>query len=164
MTGISTRFYKLEEDYDKKMKSVSDANAEEIHAAQLNTNTTAPNSTNNLIRVEKMKFAAFDGNIRKYPKFKEEFETHIKPTCRESQQAFVLKSFLCDELKEEIDCIGNDIDEIWERLDRRFGNESRLVDTILSDIKAIKYCENEELTLKMIKTIERCNADLKSMN
>ena len=63
---------------------------------------------------EWMKFPPFDGNIRKYAKWEEDFETHIKPSCSESQVAFDLNSHLCDELREEMDALGGTETETWE--------------------------------------------------
>ena len=70
-----------------------------------------------------MTFKPFDGNIRKYPRFKEEFELHIQPLCDAKQLPFVLKSYLCDELREDVDSLRENIADIWDRLDRRFENQ-----------------------------------------
>ena len=161
LTEFTTRFHNLEVQYDKRMKEISKT---EIDAA--NTATTAKTAEpkkDNIVKLERMKFNIFDGNIRKYPKFKEDFNIHIKPMCDPTQIPFVLKSYLSEELREDVDCLGENLTEIWERLDRRFGNESRLVDTILADVKAIQICGNDDNTLSMIKTMERCYADLKAM-
>ena len=64
----------------------------------------------------------FDGNIRIYLRFKEEFELHIKPLCDVKQLPFVLKSYLYEELREDVDSLGEKIADTWDTLDLGFGN------------------------------------------
>ena len=123
-----------------------------------------PNSSKGILKAERMKFPSFDGSMRKYATWKKEYELHIQPSCTTGQQAFVLKSYLCEELRDEMNAFGGTVDEIWQRLDERFGNQSRLVDNILAEVRAIEHCrDDDKLTLNMIKTVERCYNELKSM-
>ena len=62
------------------------------------------------IRLEKLKFDSFNGDLRKYPRFKEQFLKHVKPPFKPDEEAFVLRSYLTDEIKEEVDGLGEDID------------------------------------------------------
>ena len=101
----------------------------------------------------------FDGDIRKYPKFKKQFERYVKPLCSESQLPFVLKSHLDEKVKEEVDNADDDMSTLWCRLDKRYGNCGKLIDTILSDIaKAPKG--DARSTLAMINVIEKAHRDL----
>ena len=164
---LTTRYELLEVKYDEKSKALADAQIPPPAAAAPNpapAPDAEPNQSKSMFKTERMKFPPFDGNIRKYAKWKEEFEMHIKPSCTPEQLAFVLKSYLCDELRDEMNAFGGTADEIWERLDERFGNQSRLVDNILAEVRAIEHCrDDDELTLNMIKTVERCYNELKSM-
>ena len=74
------------------------------------------NSPSSSIRLEKLRFQTFDGDIRKYPKFKPEFQKHIQPLCKSVEIAFILRPYLIDEISKEIDCLGDEIDQIWKRL------------------------------------------------
>ena len=161
LTGIITRFETLEIRYDTKVKELSAPVLPPPPVAPTIVQTTPPRE-NSMFKHDKMKFPPFDGNIRKYAKWKEEYEIHVQPLCAPTQSAFILKTHLCDELREEMDILGGDETEIWERLDQRFGNKSRLVDTILADVKGVQKCTDDSSTLKMIKTIERCYNELKS--
>ena len=160
---IIGRFELIETNYDKKVKELSEAIAP-IQAVPLAANgTVIAGNGKDVFKHDKIKYPEFDGNIRKYAKWKEGFEIHVKPLCKETQLAFILKSHLCSELREEMDILGGTDDEIWERLDQRFGNKSRLVDTILAEVKSIEHCNNDDsLTLNMIKVIERCYNELKA--
>ena len=117
------------------------------------------------IKLEKVKFDPFRGNLRKYTTFKEEFLKHIKPLYKPSEQAFVLRSYLSDEIKEEIEGLGEDTKQIWKRLDEKYGDQGKLVDAITSEIKKLGKSVNEDPkgTIEMIKIIERAHRDLKSM-
>ena len=116
----------------------------------------------NCVQLERMRFSQFDGDIRKYPRFKEEFHTHIKPLCNPTQLPFVLKSYLVDKVKDEVDNVANDYDALWERLDEKYGDKGHLIDSIMSDIKCLKGSNDNEnhATLELIKTIERAHRDL----
>ena len=60
-------------------------------------------------RLEKLRFQIFDGNVRKYPQFKSEFNKYVEPICNPDQVAFILKSYLSEEIKEEVDNVGDDL-------------------------------------------------------
>lgn len=117
------------------------------------------------IKLEKLKFDSFKGDLRKYPRFKEQFLKHVKPLYKPDEEAFALRSYLSDEIKEEVDGLGEDIDQIWKRLDKKYGDESKLVDAIMSEIKKLKLNKDGDpnATLDMINVIERAHRDLKSL-
>ena len=100
-----------------------------------NNGNVVDNSPSNSIRLEKLRFQTFDGDIRKYPKLKAEFQKYIQPLCKSDETAFILRSYLTDEISEEIDSLGDDIDQIWKRLDKKYGDAGKLVDDIMSEIK-----------------------------
>ena len=96
------------------------------------------NHTHGNLKLEKLKFDEFDGTLRKYPKFKQEFIKIIKPRCGKEEEAFALRSYLAPRVREEIEYLGDNCDQIWKRLDEKFGNESKLIDSIMFDIKRLK--------------------------
>ena len=61
-------------------------------------NSTQPSST---LQLERIKLEKFNGDIRKYPKFREQFELYIKPICTASQLPFILKSHLSEEFQKK---------------------------------------------------------------
>ena len=79
-----------------------------------NTGNVVDKSPLSIMRLEKLRFQTFDGDIRKYPKFKAEFQKYIQPLRKSDEIAFILRSYLIDEISEEVD---DDIDQIWKRLD-----------------------------------------------
>lgn len=116
------------------------------------------------IKLERIKFRTFDGDFRKYPKFKLEFNKFIAPLCCESQLTFVLKSYLCDSVRCEVENIDQDIKVMWERLDEKYGATHKLVDCILSDVKGLPACNDNASTLDMIRVIETAHSDLLCMD
>ena len=69
------------------------------------------------IRMQKLNFEVFSGDLRKYPQFKDEFKRYIKPLYTDDDEGFVLRSYLSSSLKDEIYNLGDDIKAIWARLD-----------------------------------------------
>ena len=53
-----------------------------------------------------MEFETFKGNIRKYPRFKEQFLRHIKPQYTACKEGFVLRSFLDADIRDEVENVG----------------------------------------------------------
>ena len=109
-----------------------------------------------------MWFTQFDGGIRKYPKLKEEFLTHIRPLCNGSQLPFVLKSYLADSVKVQVENLEQSCDATFKRLDEKYGSWGMLIDSIMTDIKHLSEChdENNEETLHLINTVEKAHRDL----
>ena len=90
---------------------------------------------------------------------------HIKPLYKSSDEAFVLRSYLHDNVKLEIENLGDDVNQIWCRLDQKFGSQRKLIDAIVNDIKQLRVGEQDspEGALKMISIVEKAFCDLKSM-
>ena len=131
-----------------------------------NVGNVVDNSPSSSIRLEKLRFQTFDSDIRKYPKFKAEFQKYIQPLCKSDEIAFIFRSYLTDEISEEVDSMGDDIDQIWKRLDKKCGDTGKLVDAIMSEIKQMPTCSNSDYqrVLEMINTIEKAHCDLKRLD
>jgi hypothetical protein len=123
-----------------------------------------PQPAANVVRIEKMKFQSFDGDICKYPEFKTEFVKHITPQCNHTQLAFVLKSYLVDSVREEVSNVGEDYTLMWERLDQKYGNVGKLVDAILYDVKRLSVSGNSHNeVLRMVNIVEKAWRDLERL-
>jgi hypothetical protein len=154
------------EAYKMKLSSVKTEEANQITASplqdtQLHTDVQ-PKVMSNPIQLERIKLDKFNGDIRKYPKFKEQFELYVKPLCTEAQLPFVLKSHLVEEVKDEVDNVDDNMETLWERLDKRYGNCGKLVDVILADIARAPKGDGRS-TLTMINTVEKAYRDLSRM-
>ena len=118
----------------------------------------------NSIKLERIKFRIFDGDVRKYPKFKSELIKFVAPLCPESQLTFVLKSYLCESVCREVENIDHNLDAMWKRLDKKYGAVHKLIDCILSDIKNMPNCDNRASTLDMIRLVETAHSNLQCID
>ena len=137
-----------------------------LHAVDNTATQTAavPVSEKSSIKLERVKFRTFDGDVRKYPKFKSEFEQFVQPLCSDNQVMFVLKSYLCDSVRREVENCDHDIDAMWARLDAKYGTIRKQIDCIMSDFKNLPECNDSRTTLNMISVVETTEADLKCIN
>ena len=94
--------------------------------------------------------------MRKYPKFKEEFNKHIIPLCSPSEEAIVLRNYLDASINEEIENLGEDI------FVTRYGD--KLFDLIMGEFKRMKR-PGDKLSdmLLMINTVEKAHRDLQRL-
>ena len=123
-------------------------------------NSESPRSS---LQIERIKLEKFNGDIRKYPKFREQFELYVQPQCLTSQLPFVLRAHLTDDVKEDVDNEDDNMDTLWTRLDKKYGNRGKQVDAILADLaKAPKG--GSQSTLQMIKVVEKAYRDLHRMS
>ena len=129
------------------------------------TTSSKTKDASSSIKLEKIRFRQFAGDIRQYPKFKAEFIKHIQPLCSPNEVAFVLRSHLSDEIYYDIENLGDNMDIIWARLDRKYGDKCKLVDKIMSELKSISICHDSDNSsiLDFIKTIEKADMDLRLM-
>ena len=162
-------FIELEADrrieaYKTKLSAVKTEEANQVTASPLQNSklNTDVQPMSNPIQLERIKLDKFNGDIRKYPKFKEQFELYVKPLCTEAQLPFVLKSHLDEQVKEEVDNVDDNMETLWERLDKKYGNCGKLVDVILADIARAPKGDGRS-TLTMINTVEKAYRDLSRM-
>ena len=150
----SSEFIRINTDCDNFISSCS---------ADKSAACTATSITNS-IKLERVKFRTFDGKMRGYPKFKQEFETYVQPLCSPNQLPFILKSYLCDSVRREVEHIDHDVTAMWERLDEKYGSIQKQIDCILNDFKNLPACENVASTMNMISVVESAVADMKCLS
>ena len=83
-------------------------------------------SASSTLKMQKIDFDQFKGDMRGYPNWKTQFKAHISPKYLEEEQILVLKSHLADKVKEDIK-IFSKIEEIWEYLDNKYGNNRKII-------------------------------------
>ena len=106
----------------------------------------------------------FSGDIRKFTQFKDEFTSMIMPLCAPNQLALALRNHLSEEVRAAVDCVGNDYEKMWKRLELKYGNTRRLVDAILHDVKAMQAVGDDIVdALEMIDVVEKAHLDLESI-
>ena len=136
---LSERFYNLEMRVDAEIderkkieleaeKQIKQETELKIAKEVANVKADKHEPRSNTIQLERMKFSTFDGDIRKYPKFKEEFMTHIRPICNLSQLPFVLKSYLSEKVKVEVENVAETCDAMFKRLDEKYSDKGMPID------------------------------------
>ena len=104
----------------------------------------------------------FKGDIGKYHRFREYFKNHINPGFADAEEAFVLRSYLDHEIKEDVLALGDNVEAIWSRLDCKYGDQGKLIDSIMAEVKHTKRCKdnNPKGVIEMITIIEMACRDL----
>ena len=115
----------------------------------------------NNLKLERLRFNIFDGDLQKYPKFKSEFTKYIQPSYKTEETVFVLKMYLSEKVREEVENIEG-LDELWSRLDKQYGDKGKHIDAIMATVKNIpKYTEDDVAEIiHMINIIEKAHQDL----
>ena len=111
------------------------------------------------LQLERLKLEKFDGDIRKYPAFKERFKLYIEPMCPKSQTAFLLRSHLESVVREEVENVEDDDSLLWQRLDSKYGNLRKYIDVVLQDLAKVTKGDGKA-ALHMIDTVEKSYRDL----
>lgn len=147
--------------YAKFVDIASQCDSFLLNAKMPFTSTSAVNA----IKLEKLKFRTFDGDARKYLKFKAEFNKFVRPLCEDSQITFVLKSHLCESVVRDVEHIDHDINLMWERLDNKYGNLRKIIDCILKDLKTLPINSAiSRSSIELINVIESAYHDLNTIN
>ncbi|KAK4304584.1 hypothetical protein Pmani_023463 [Petrolisthes manimaculis] len=117
--------------------------------------------------VKKLEPPKFDGQIRLYPTFKKDFERLM--ITNYGEDPYVLKQCLLGEALKVVHGVDDDFYKMIDRLDDKFGNVTKVVDSVLCEIKALKPVpeRNNKKLVELVNTVERgwldmCKLDLKS--
>ena len=106
-------------------------------------NSNSPGTANN-VHLEKIKRPHFEGDIREYPQFKRDFQTQVMPGLTKLTAPYTLRTFLDKEALAQIKSVDDDIEEMWARLDEKFGDPGKVTDVIINDIKRFKVIREGE--------------------
>ena len=114
---------------------------------------------------EKIKFPVFNGKTRDWPQFKKDFLSQVVPcVTQDTTKCYTLRNALAEDAKVRVRNIDNFV-EMWTRLDEKYGDEGKMVDIILADVKnfkRIKDNENKRL-LQFIDVLEKLNLEMKNL-
>lgn len=159
LSELIDRFDTLEMEADKIIEAKKEASRSVSVPKPERVRTNEGQS--NMVKIERLRFASFDGDIRRYPQFKKEFQLHIRPQCSDSQLGFVLKGYLSTAVKEEVESCGDNYLKIWERLDQRYGDVGQLIRRILNEIQVLPMSKfDSRSTLHMINVVDKAHRDL----
>ena len=109
---------------------VSYTNVEEARRTKQES-TASPS----FLRLEKVRMPHFDEKLREYPQFKKDFQKQVMTQTRKSDAAYVLRTCLDGEPAKLVKSVDDDIDEMWQRLDEKYGDPAKVTDVIIDEIK-----------------------------
>ncbi|KAK3884848.1 hypothetical protein Pcinc_010889 [Petrolisthes cinctipes] len=115
------------------------------------------------LRMQRLTPPHFNGSIRKYPTFCKDYERIMKPVYEDDP--YVLRSCLSGEALEIVQGADDSFKDMMKRLDDRYGNPSKLVEAVLSDIKDLKLVPegSSKGFIEMVDIVERAYLDLKKL-
>ena len=120
------------------------------------------------IKLNRITLPTFEGDIREYARFKSEYMKIVKPAVRSNDDAvYILKNeCLKKDAKEHVQNIDDDLEEIWRRLEDRFGRPELAARAFLSDMKQITPVAEGDTTkfIKLVDTVERGFKGLQRIN
>ena len=110
---------------------------------------------------------SFNGTIRDYPQFKQDFQKQVMPTLDKNSACYIciLRSCLEKEPAETVKGVDDDIKEMWKRLGEKYGDPAKLTDAIINtiqDIRPIKEGENKRF-IEFVDAVEDGYKDLKRL-
>lgn len=117
------------------------------------------------LRLEKVQMPFFDGTVRQYSQFKQDFQKQVIPTVNKDNACYVLRSCLGKEPTDAIRGVDDDIQERWKRLDERYGDPAKVADAIMNTIQSIKPIregENRKF-VELVDAVESGYRDLKRL-
>ncbi|KAK3894277.1 hypothetical protein Pcinc_001956 [Petrolisthes cinctipes] len=115
------------------------------------------------LRMQRLTPPHFNGSIRKYLTFCKDYERIMKPVYEDDP--YVLRSCLSGEALEIVQGADDSFKDMMKRLDDRYGNPSKLVEAVLSDIKDLKLVPegSSKGFIEMVDIVERAYLDLKKL-
>ena len=127
-------------------------------------NSNSPGTANN-VHLEKIKRPHFEGDIREYPQFKRDFQTQVMPGLTKLTAPYTLRTCLDKEALAQVKSVDDDIEEMWARLDEKFGDPGKVTDVIINDIKRFKVIREGESKkfVEFVDMIEDSYRDLKRL-
>lgn len=96
------------------------------------------------LHLEKIRMPRFDGELREYPTFKRDFQKQVMPHLTENTAPYTLRSCLSKEPLAQVKSVDDDIRDMWERLDEKYGDPAKFADAIINDIRRIKSIKEGE--------------------
>ena len=110
-----------------------------------------------------MKMPVFDGDIRDYPRCKSDFLQQVVPEMKSmGSTAYVLRSCLTKVPLDIVKDVNDDSDEMWKRLDEKYGKPSKLADVVMYDIKKLRAIRegDDKRFIDLVDVVEKDYLDL----
>ena len=120
-------------------------------------------STSNDLRTEKIKPPKFSGDIRSYARFKADFDAIVVPVYKnENMRTYVLRESCLTGSAYEVAKNLDSSEEIWARLNERYGDSIEVVDSVIKELKGttINKHDQDRGVVELIDVLEKGVRDL----
>lgn len=116
------------------------------------------------VKVKPFEPPNFDGNVREYPSFKEDFKNLVKKAY--GADPYALKMCLSGDALQTVRGVEGSYDEMFGRLDDKYGNARKIVDIVIGDLKCLRKISDGDTQgfIKMVDQVEQCSLDLGKVN
>ncbi|XP_068222923.1 uncharacterized protein [Palaemon carinicauda] len=116
-----------------------------------------------LIKVKRLDPPEFSGDMRNYGTFKRDYMRLIVPFY--GQDAYALKKCLSGEALTCVEGVEDEFEEMFRRLDDKYGNPCKLTEAIVSELKSLKPLNDgdSKRLVYMIKVVERAWLDMRKI-
>ncbi|XP_037793897.1 uncharacterized protein LOC119589350 [Penaeus monodon] len=111
------------------------------------------------VKVKRFEPPKFEGNLREYPTFKEDYKNLVQSEY--GADPYALKMCLGGEALQTIKGSEGNYDEMFKRLDDKFGNPRKIVDLVISDLKSLRKISDGFLQ-KERKVLEYMNSNVRT--
>ena len=108
----------------------------------------------------------FNGDLREYPRFKTDFMKQVLQEFASAEAAaYRLRSCLGKMSYEIVKNIDGSTDEIWKKLDQKYGKTSVMADLIMNQIKKFRTVKDEDdkRFIEFIDIVEKRYRDFSRM-
>ena len=85
----------------------------------------------------------FEGELREYPQFKNDFQKQVMPHLSRDTAPYTLRSCLGKEPLARVKSV-DDINEMWKRLDEIYGDPTKVMEAITNDIRRFRFIKEGE--------------------
>ena len=119
------------------------------------------------VKLERMKMPTFEGEVREYPRFKDDFMKQVMPQMQNTESAaYALRSCLGKKELDVVKGLEDDVEDMWQRLDEEYGDPATVADTIVNEIKRFTPIADgdKKKFLDFVAVIEGGHRDLKRLS
>ena len=119
------------------------------------------------VKPEKLKLPSFSGNIRTFAKFKKDFAKIVVPFYTdEFQRAYVMKESCLKGIPKSLVENIDDLSDIWERLENKYGDVIDLVDVVIADINEMQPLKgnDDQKFVELVDKLEKGLQDLEAID
>ena len=119
-------------------------------------------SSDHNFKLEKLPLPVFDGNIRNYARFRNDFKELVLPSIPSQKAAYALRKCLPSSIQLVLGSCEDDINVMFERLDKRYADPGKIVDTIISEIKGFRQFDTDESvhSIQFVNILDTAYLDL----